>query len=561
MSAVVLWDTMHPRLGEKLRRHFGADPLRLAEPVQAFVEELDAAFHAHDLELEELRRSLGTAGAELDEVKRETAAMVKAIPDLVIVTDGEGNILSWHGERLPSSMPRSGGEPASGIEPTSANLVDRLPVEIGPRVAQAVLQLPPGGQKHIEYTIDRADQERHFEASLHRLPNADEVSILIRDVSERVTEATARLQRIDQEARAEAMLELGYAASHDLRAPLRHIKSLADWLVEDIGDDVGEDARANLGLLRASVTKMDELLSALLEYARVGQADVTIEPLDLRESIIGVVDMLGTERFDITVADDMPTIVTARSPFERVILNLVANALKHHDKDRGSIVIGGKWLGEHYQITVADDGPGIAETKHVEAFKMFRKLSTRGKHEGSGMGLALIKKIVEHAGGQITLSPNRPRGCAFRFTWPKRWGSPSAQERPEETPSRRVLVVDDSALARDLTRRMLTRRGFHVIEASSAKIALATLRAQPIDVVLTDLNMPRMDGFSFIERVRSDPRLSALPVFVLSSEPGKSYAEHARRVGANGYLVKPVRATVLAQSIQAALEKAATVAT
>lgn len=538
---------MHARLGEKLRRHFGADPLALSEAVQAFVAELDATYGAHDRELEALRRSLRQTKDELNDVKREMAAVVRAIPDLVIVSDGGGNIISWHGARAPGSR----------VEPIGGTLIDRLPREIGPHIALAVRELAPGGERHIEYTIDRDERERHFEASLYRAPDADEVSVVIRDVSDRVAEATRRLERIDRQARAEAVLELGYAASHDLRAPLRHIKSLADWLVEDIGDDAGDDAKANLALLRASVTKMDRLLSALLEYARVGRTDVTVAPLDLRECITGVVEMLATDGFDIRVADDLPTIETARSPFERVILNLVANAVKHHDRDRGVITISGRWQGEHYQITVADDGPGIAEADHVEAFKMFRKLTTQNPHEGSGMGLALIKKIVEHAGGRITLSLNEPRGCAFRFTWPRRWGSGGAPEGQGEIPSRRVLVVDDSALARDLTRRMLTRRGFHVIEAPSAQVALATLRESPVDVVVTDLNMPRMDGFSFIERMRRDPRLAALPVFVLTSEPGKSYSEHARRLGANGYLVKPIRASVLAASIKAALDEPA----
>ena len=169
------------------------------------------------------------------------------------------------------------------------------------------------------------------------------------------------------------------------------------------------------------------------------------------------------------------------------------------------------------------------------------------------MGLALVKKIVEHAGGAITVSANVPRGCEFRFTWPLCWG-PAPETESERAPtSRRVLVVDDSSLARELTRRMLLRRGFEVVEAANVEVALSLLADQPVDAVLTDLEMPGADGFTLIEKIRKTPSLATLPVFVLTAEPGPHYARHAERVGASGYLLKPIRANALATAISEAV--------
>jgi signal transduction histidine kinase/CheY-like chemotaxis protein len=460
-------------------------------------------------------------------------------PDRVIVADRRGSVVGWYG--------------APG-EAAPETIRDTLPPDAARQVESALRKLAPGSEKVVDFSRDERQDERHYEARLVASRDGDVISIFVRDVSDRVEASLAELRRTHQEARAEALLEIAYAASHDLRAPLQHIKGLAEFLAEDLGDGIGDEAEQTLALLLTTITKLDELLSALLEYARAGNTEVAVETLDLGASIREVVAMLPTDGFEVRVADPMPTIVTARSPFERVILNLVANAVKHHDKKQGSITIDGKMLGEFYQIRIADDGPGIPDHQHVEAFKLFKKLDHRGSREGSGMGLALVKKIVEHAGGRIELSANRPRGSEFRFTWPLRWGPAPEAESDRAPTSRRVLVVDDSSLARELTRRMLFRRGFEVVEAPSVEVALSLLEAQPVDAVLTDLEMPGADGFTLIEQIRKTPRLASLPVFVLTAEPSPHYARHAERVGASGYLLKPIRTAALARAIHAAID-------
>ena len=517
-------------------------------------------------DLEGARSALAEHRALVDGVDAALSEMgvadfvLRATGDQVFVTDRDGNI-----------------QASLGTADDAPSLQEALPSDLARRLINDLSRLAPGSSSRFEYTLDEAGEatypppesavsasrpstkhaptERHLEARLIRAADGDRFVVVIRDMSQIVEATTARLHRINQEARAEALLELAYAASHDLRAPLRHIKSLAEWLDDDLDGVLGDEAQQTLSLLRTSVTKMDEMLSALLDYARAGQTEAEVETLELNTCILDIVDMLPTEAFDVTVDVGLPTLSTARSPFERVVLNLVANAVKHHDGESGSIAIRVLPPVDGFcEIQVADDGPGIPENRHVDAFKMFKKLEARTSNEGAGMGLALVKKIVEHAGGRIWVSANEPRGAIVHFTWPLTWLRPRAADVGDATQLHRVLVVDDSSLARELTRRMLLRRGFEVVEASNVTSAFAALREQSVEAVITDLTMPGVDGFSLIERIRRDPKLASLPVFVLTAEPSPSYANHAERIGATGYLVKPVKASSLAKTIKLAIE-------
>jgi signal transduction histidine kinase len=118
----------------------------------------------------------------------------------------------------------------------------------------------------------------------------------------------------------------------------------------------------------------------------------------------------------------MPTFQTPRVPLEQVIRNLVSNAIKHHDRDDGAIEVFSRESGNFYEFAVSDDGPGIPPEFHDRVFQIFQTLKSRDEVEGSGMGLALVKKTVEAHGGNVTLESSGGRGTTFRFTWPKAYG-------------------------------------------------------------------------------------------------------------------------------------------
>lgn len=234
----------------------------------------------------------------------------------------------------------------------------------------------------------------------------------IRDVSER-DKMEKDLIRSNQE-----LEQFAYVASHDLRSPLRAIENLSEWLAQDLGDDLPEESAKHLQLMRNRVKRMDRMLEDLLKYSRVGRMQAQIEEIDANTAIREIADDQDlNDRFTVTM-DTLPTFTTYATPFRQVLQNLIGNAVKHHDKEKGNITVGVKKLDQFYEFFVADDGPGIPEQYREKVFGMFQTLRPRDEVEGSGIGLALVKKTVEHYGGNVKLDAVLPRGTLVTFTWP-----------------------------------------------------------------------------------------------------------------------------------------------
>lgn len=234
----------------------------------------------------------------------------------------------------------------------------------------------------------------------------------IRDITER-----RRLE--DELRRSNVELEqFAYVASHDLRAPLRAIDSLSEWLAQDLGDNLPPESAEHLKLLRGRVKRMEGLLDSLLEYSRIGRAQTTLEMVDVREVVDEIAELSGLSDRFVVVTDQLPVFNAYATPFVQVLRNLIGNAVKHHDKGKGTIVVNARELDTYYEFSVVDDGPGIPEQFREKVFGMFQTLRPRDEVEGSGMGLALVKKAVEYNGGTVRLDAAVPRGTRVTFTWP-----------------------------------------------------------------------------------------------------------------------------------------------
>jgi PAS domain S-box-containing protein len=214
--------------------------------------------------------------------------------------------------------------------------------------------------------------------------------------------------------------DFAYVASHDLRSPLRAIHNLAKWIGEDGDNTLSEQSAGDLEKLIGRVSRMDGLLDGLLQYSRVGRKQYDAEEIDCGAMAREVAELLDRpEEFTIEVTDPMPTIRAQRVPLEQVLRNLIDNAIKHHDRADGRIVIAAEDNGAFVEFSVSDDGRGIAPEYQQKVFQIFETIKTRDEVEGSGMGLALVKKIVESFGGKIALESDQVNGATFRFTWPK----------------------------------------------------------------------------------------------------------------------------------------------
>jgi signal transduction histidine kinase len=216
--------------------------------------------------------------------------------------------------------------------------------------------------------------------------------------------------------------EFAYIASHDLKALLRVIDNTSKWLEEDLKEHLSGENRENMNLLRRRVHRMETLLDDLLEYSRIGRT----EDDRYRETLPGdalMTDILGLisppEGFKVVVSAALANIHVRRMPLQQILMNLISNAIKHHDKRQGVIEVTVQDAEPDYVFVVRDDGPGIPERFHEQIFKMFQTLKPRDQVEGSGMGLAMVRKNIEIFGGKIHLDSAEGRGSAFRFTWPK----------------------------------------------------------------------------------------------------------------------------------------------
>lgn len=256
--------------------------------------------------------------------------------------------------------------------------------------------------------VDRLKQQK---ISLSRLRDESENAKL--DAQNLAKELARSNQDLD---------EFAYVASHDLKAPLQGVKQLSSWVIEDLEEEKFDEIPNTLELIRGRVTRLETLLNDLLEYSRANRQGTTLARLDSHKLIKDCFPLYAPARgFNLIIEGELPVFDTYRAPFEQVVRNLLNNAFKHHHKEEGEIHITCDHFNENfYKFMIKDDGPGIESNHFDSIFKMFKTLKSRDEVEGSGMGLALIKKIVEYYHGHVYLESSIGEGCAFYFTWPKR---------------------------------------------------------------------------------------------------------------------------------------------
>ncbi|WP_245337758.1 sensor histidine kinase [Methylobacterium radiotolerans] len=226
---------------------------------------------------------------------------------------------------------------------------------------------------------------------------------------------------IDLRRSNEELEQFAYVASHDLKAPLRGIENLVGWIEEDLEGSLTGDVQTNMELLKSRVRRLDSLLDDLLAYSRAGRADATMDTVDTR-ALVGELAVLVSppEGFTISADASLPTIHAPRAPLTQALQNLIGNAIKHHDRPaQGHIRVEAKPSGGAVEFVVTDDGPGIPEQFRERVFGMFQTLKPRDEVEGSGMGLAIVRKLVDRQGGKVWLADGSDgRGLTVHFTWP-----------------------------------------------------------------------------------------------------------------------------------------------
>ena len=245
------------------------------------------------------------------------------------------------------------------------------------------------------------------------------LSVIVDVTARRQLERERDQQRHDLEQSNADLEEFAYVASHDLKAPLRAIAHLAQWIGDDIEPTASTETAENLGLLQSRVARLMKLLDGLLDYSRVGRKNSPVEAVDVGELVQDIAAMLAPPPgFSIVWEGDVSVLRTQRMAIQVVLENLIGNALKHHDRATGRVGVAMRLVDKVAEFRVSDDGPGIAPRFHDRIFVIFQTLASRDDFESSGIGLAIVKRKIESNGGRIWVESAPPeRGTIFAFTW------------------------------------------------------------------------------------------------------------------------------------------------
>jgi two-component system sensor kinase FixL len=242
-----------------------------------------------------------------------------------------------------------------------------------------------------------------------------------RDITERKKAEQRQAQLLQQlEKTNQELRNLIYLTSHDLKTPLRGIKTLTDWISTDYADKFDDEGKEKIKLLMSRTDRMYNLIGGILRYSRVGSTEEEKVLVNLNEIVSDVIDMIAPpENISITVENELPVIKCERILLIQVFQNLLSNAVKYMDKPKGLIKVGCVEEDGFWKFSVSDNGPGIEERNFERIFKIFQTLMPRDKFESTGIGLTIVKKIIDMYGGKIWLQSTLGKGTTFFFILPK----------------------------------------------------------------------------------------------------------------------------------------------
>jgi PAS domain S-box-containing protein len=374
-----------------------------------------------------------------EETIKRLAAIVESCDDAIIGETLDGTIVSWNpgAERIYGySTDEAQGRPRAIL----------VPPDCPDEETEAFARVRGGERVDCLETVRRTKDGRTIAVSLRVSPIEDSqgriigVSTIARDITDRkraekeLEELNERLEgAVEDLTRANKELQnFAHITAHDLKTPLRAITTLADWLSTDYAERLDERGREQIGLLVTKARQMAALIDDILEYSRLGQETADKQQLDLNAIVSAVItEIAPPENIRISTEGELPTIMAGKTHAIQIFQNLIGNAVKYMDKPDGRIIVGCTEQNGSWKFSVADNGPGI-EPKHFErVFEMFQTLAPREGIDSTGIGLSIVKKLVELDGGRVWVESTPGQGSTFFFTLPRQMGQ--ARTKPQQT--------------------------------------------------------------------------------------------------------------------------------
>lgn len=381
------------------------------------------------------------------------------------------------------------------------------------------------------------------------------------DVARRAAMAIENARLYGEAQRAVRMRDDVLAmVSHDLRNPLNAISLGADELLGDMPPGDRRKNRRQLEIFKRAAGRMERLVGDLLDLSSIEAGklpmQVTEHAVDaLLEDAVEQLSSYATSsglRVELKKPSQTLYALCDRGRVLQVIGNLLSNALKH-SPENGVVTLGAVAAGQSVRFSVEDNGPGIAPALLPRIFERYVKgHSTRG--EGRGLGLYIAKRIVEELKGDMQVDSRVGHGSTFSFTLPRSYGfaGGSLQTVTAKPLEHVILLVEDEADNRQLLAHCLNERGYRVLEACNGLEALSVLQnGRSPDVIVLDLQMPVMDGWDFMRVRQENASYKSIPTLLLSGQD--DLGAEAVRLGATGYVEKPLRIERLIAALQRAM--------
>lgn len=270
--------------------------------------------------------------------------------------------------------------------------------------------------KRIALMVNLANNISKGEFAIVKDDKNDELtslSVSLNSMSETLSKNIRELEKRNKE-----LNQFAYVVSHDLKAPIRGIYNVIQWIEEDLGSEVSAQMRKYLNIIPERIKRMEDLIHGLLDYARISRERPLKERVDLNVMVKDVVELIVPKGFKVDIID-LPSLVTEKIRLEQVFSNLISNAVKYSKAQRGHIVVSCRELKNFYEFSISDNGIGIDAQFHDKIFEIFQTLREKHAKESTGIGLSIVKKIIDDQHCTIKVSSELGKGSTFTFTWPK----------------------------------------------------------------------------------------------------------------------------------------------